>query len=269
MIEREAKKVINLIRHYSKNHSDVFVNFSGGRFSLGLLHLAKRALGTVKAIYIDSTISIPESRQYVREITNELGAELIVIKREDLDLWYLVKRWGFPSRRGRWCKREFKMIPLRLFNQSVGGNPLHLTGTTMDGSTARKIVWSIRGKYYFNYFIHSFVLHPILQWNKEIINEYTEKHQLRINPAYSIYGRSVDCYYCPFVPYKEYFRKLVEFHPELFQRIVEAEKSLRKKDAAAFYLGKGKKLYASSLAYDLYSGFREENHSLNKSLKSG
>jgi len=257
-----AEEVIRLIRDYAGRSDHVFVNFSGGKYSLVLLHLALRALREVKALYVDTTITLPECNEYVKGLCQDWGVELVIVRREDIDFWGLVKRKGFPTPRLRWCMKELKFIPLKLLNKSVGGNCLHLTGTTMSESSKRREVYSIRGAYYLNYIIGSYVLQPILTWNEKIVNKYIEKHRLPVNPCYSLYGNEGNCYYCPHIKSREYYLKLAKTHPKLFSNIVEAEKNLRS-GGAAIYLGKGKLLYLSRL-------FSEESSAIaRKSSKSG
>ena len=241
-----TEKVINLIRDYASCSNDTVVDFSGGKCSLVVLHLASRALRDVKAVYVDTTISLPECNEYVEDVCDAWGVTLILVKREDTDFWGLVRRKGFPTPRRRWCMRELKFVPLKLFNKSNGGECLHLTGTMMSESTERRKVYTIRGTYYFNYTIGSSVLQPILTWNEKMVDEYMEKHKLPVNPSYALYGGGGNCYYCPHIRRREYYLKLAKTHPKLFHNIVKAEKDLRS-GGAAIYLGRGKLLYISKL----------------------
>jgi len=239
-------ETIDLIREYTNKDTEAFVDFSGGRYSLVLLHLALRALGKAKAVYVDTTISLPECSEFVERICDEWGVELLVIRREDINFWELVKRRGFPHRRFRWCMEEFKSIPLRIFNESFEGHVLHLAGTSMYESSLRKKVYSIRGKYHYNYSIRCYVLHPMLKWTEEMVYDYIEAHDLQINPCYEKYYGSGNCYYCPFVASLTYYSRLAAYQPKLFSKIVEAEKAMRK-GGAAIYLGRGKVLHRSKL----------------------
>lgn len=241
-----TEKIVDQMRSFADNSNDVCIDFSGGKYSLVLLHLAHRAFKEVKAVYVDTTQTIPECGEYVKKISNEWGTELTIIRRKDTDFWALVKRKGFPHVRFRWCMKELKSIPLRLFNESNGGDYLHFTGTNIGKSSERKKVYDIRGTYHFNYSISSYVFHPLLDWNDQMVNEYIGKHRLQKNPCYSIYGQGGNCYYCPYIRSKEYYLKLAKFHPQLFENIVKAEKTMRNK-GAAIYLGKGKLLYVSKL----------------------
>ncbi|MEM2514698.1 MAG: phosphoadenosine phosphosulfate reductase family protein [Candidatus Bathyarchaeia archaeon] len=239
------QSVKNIIKKFAGRH-EVFVDFSGGRYSLVLLHLVLECVKNVKAVYIDTTITLPECNEYVNEICDKWGVNLITIKREDTDFWQLVKKRGFPHRRFRWCMQELKSIPLKMFNEYIGNDCLHLTGTTIHESRMRKKIYEIRGIYHFNYSINSYVLHPILYWTPEMVNKYIKKHNLPINPCYSLYGSGGNCYYCPFIRDINYYLNLAKLRPKLFQHIIEAEESMRK-GGAAIYLGRGKRVYVKDL----------------------
>jgi len=208
--------------------------------------MVSRIQKEVKAIYIDTTQALPECNEYVKDLCNDWGVNLTIVKRRDADFWSLVKRWGFPHVRFRWCMREVKTVPLKLFNEHSGGDFLHLTGTNIGKSSVRGRVYGIRGNHYFNRNIGAYVFHPILSWDEQMANEYIEKHDILVNPCYSTYGQGGNCYYCPFVKSKEYYLKLSKIHPELFSNIVAAEKGMRNK-GAAIYLGNGKLLHISKL----------------------
>ena len=244
MIIDETIKVID--KYVNKTNCETVVDFSGGRYSLVLLHIVSRILKDFKVVYIDTTISLPECNSFVEDICDKMGLDLIVIRRTDTDFWELVKRRGFPHRRFRWCMREFKSIPLKLFNESYDGEILHIVGTSMYESSFRRKVYSIRGPYHYNYSISSYVLHPLLKWTEEMIYEYMKKHGLQLNPCYEKYYSSGNCYYCPFISSLTYYIRLATLQPKLFYKIVEAEKSMRK-GGGAIYVGKGKVLHLSSL----------------------
>jgi phosphoadenosine phosphosulfate reductase len=238
---------LKTIQKYSNNGMDIVVNFSGGRYSLVLLHLVLRALGKAKVVYVDTTISLPECNEFVTEICDCWGVDLIVLKRKDVDFWDLVKRRGFPHHRFRWCMKEFKSVPLRLFSESFDGKLLHIVGTSKHESSFRKKVYDIRGMYHYNYSIKAFCLHPLLDWTEEMVYKYLEDHHIPLNPCYEKYYGSGNCYYCPFISSLLYYSKLASLQPKLFAKIVEAEKAMRK-GGGAIYLGKGKVLHLGKLA---------------------
>jgi 3'-phosphoadenosine 5'-phosphosulfate sulfotransferase (PAPS reductase)/FAD synthetase len=148
--------------------------------------------------------------------------------------------------------REFKSVPLRLFNEAFDGEILHLVGTSMYESSFRKKIYSVRGMYHYNYSIRSYVLHPMLNWTEDMIYDYIEAYGLRLNPCYEKYYHSGNCYYCPYITSLIYYCRLAELQPLLFSKIVEAEKEMRNK-GAAIYLGKGRTLHLSMFASFLKS----------------
>jgi len=250
-LEYYEQKALKVISKYTSFHKNIFVDISGGRCSTVALHLTMRASNHVTALYIDTTQSLPESKEYVRSICKQFGVKLIILRRMDVDFWSVVTKRGFPRRRLRWCMKEFKSIPLRLFNLYLSNyvsssNILHITGTTINESSERRKIYALRGLYHYNNHICSFVLHPILDWRKEVVIEYLKKYGIPECPTYKLYGTDGGCYYCPFIRDVKYYKLLKERHPELFQRIVLAEKSMRNKSAAV-YLGVGRKLYLSRL----------------------
>lgn len=242
----DTKEIIQQLRDYSEHFDNIFINFSGGKDSLIILHLATKALKEVQVVYVDTTMAFPECNEYVRKLCDEWGVELLVLKRRDTDFWGLVERWGFPHTRFRWCMQEMKSLPLMFFNLVRNEQNLHVTGTTIGKSSVRREVYSIREMYYFNQKIGSYVFHPILDWDERTAERYRERYKLPMNPCYSIYGQGGNCYYCPYIKSKEYYLKLAKLHPELFRNIVEAEKRMRH-GGAAIYLKKGEVLHLSKL----------------------
>jgi len=241
---------LNLMHKYANNGLEPVVDFSGGRYSLVLLHLASKIFKQVTAVYVDTTISLPECDEFVKDTCDDWGIDLKILKRKDLDFWGLVKRWGFPGRRIRWCMKEFKSLPLRLYNESKGGDILHIVGTSMYESSTRRRVYSVRGKYHYNFSVNSFSLLPLMKWTEEMIYEYLDKNNLQINPCYEKYYGSGNCYYCPFITSLTYYKRLLDLQPKLFAKIVDAEKSMKNK-GGAIYKGKGKVLHLSKLAKHL------------------
>jgi len=234
-------ETVRAIQKYSSKYEETVVDFSGGRYSVVLLHLVLRALGEAKVAYIDTTISLPECDRFVNEVCDAWGVDLIILKRKDVDFWGLVKKRGFPHRRFRWCMKEFKSVPLRLFNQAYDA-PLHLTGTSKHESSFRKKIYNVRGMFHYNYSIRSFVLHPLLDWTETMIYDYIEKNHLPLNPCYKEYYGSGNCYYCPFISSLLYYTNLARLQHNLFLKIVDAEKAM-KKGGGAVYVGKGRVLH--------------------------
>jgi phosphoadenosine phosphosulfate reductase len=241
-----VEESLDIFKHYIDGDKQTVVNFSGGRYSMVLLHLASRVLKDVNAIYVDTTITLPECDDFVKEICDDWGINLKIIKRRDTNFWEMVKNWGFPGRRIRWCMKEFKSNPLRLYNESINDDVLHIVGTSMHESSTRERIYSVRGKYHYNFNINSYILMPLINWTEDMIYKYIKDNNLPINPCYDKYYGGGNCYYCPFISSITYYRKLLELQPDLFYKIVDAEEAMRNK-GAAIYSGKGKVMHLSKL----------------------
>ena len=102
----------------SKNRT-IHCFFSGGRDSALTCYLAKQVAQRrgwrFVLVHIDTTISIRQTREYIRRYAEWLGAELTVIRPEKTFREYAEKfgMWpGLYPQRFRWCYRHLKLQPL-------------------------------------------------------------------------------------------------------------------------------------------------------------
>lgn len=214
-----------------------YVSFSGGKDSLVVLHrMLKEWDKNFDVIYIDTSIALPECNEYVSKICKEWNLNLIVLKPEK-DFWEHVKTSGFPRTvfPYRWCVEALKMRPLKKFLKDKQGS-LEALGIRKLESNDRKeryketIYWDERGGIWRYY--------PILYWTDDQINNYIKSHNLPVNPCYAIYGENGSCYFCPFIKRPKYYLTLRKNHPELFNKIIEAEKTMKKGGSALWKKGK-------------------------------
>jgi len=222
------KEALQFLGRFSEKRNK-FVSWSGGLDSTVVLHLALRAWNDFTTIFIDTGITIPETLQYVEKMSKEWGLNLVILKPK-IDFWDYVKRNGFPMIKVLWCQRKLKMEPLRDFYRTVPGHKIQAIGIRKAESTMRK------HRYNSKIMLHSKIkdvsaIHPILDWNKRDVLAYCKKHGIPQNPSYRYYSTS-GCYYCPFIRNKRHYLVLRMRHPELFQKIVEAEDAMRNKGTA-------------------------------------
>ena len=205
-----------------------FVFWSGGKDSTVALHLALRAWGlNLQVIFVDTGITLPETLEYIQKLTEEWSLNLTVLKPE-IDFWDYVAKAGFPIVKALWCRRYLKMIPIRKFTKKRRGWKIQVLGIRKAESYTRKKAW-----YYQKPFMRAirmpftYNLYPILNWSDRQVDDYIERFQIPKNPAYQIYGSS-GCYFCPFVKNPRHYLMLKQHHPDLFEKIVEAELVMRK-----------------------------------------
>ncbi|MFX1521177.1 MAG: phosphoadenosine phosphosulfate reductase family protein [Promethearchaeota archaeon] len=96
--------------------------FSGGKDGIAtLIYLnqkAKKLNKDLMAIYIDTTVGLPENTKYVKSVCKYLDTNLTVVKPKK-DYFTLVKEWGIPSFKYRWCCRELKIKPIEDYLKKV------------------------------------------------------------------------------------------------------------------------------------------------------
>jgi len=205
------------------------VSFSGGRDSLVVLHMAWRKNPNIPVVYVDTTLTLPECNEYVEWLADEWGLNLIKASRLSFyhgeDFWYWVHRKRFfPTMKYRWCLKLFKIDVLRILT-SLHGIDSMMLGVKLSDNPRRKI-WENHPRTDPSLGVTREL--PILRWTHSQVNAYIRKHKLPVNPCYRRFGHSGNCYYCPFMRNIKYYIRLRRWHPELFEKIVEAEEKLGK-----------------------------------------
>jgi 3'-phosphoadenosine 5'-phosphosulfate sulfotransferase (PAPS reductase)/FAD synthetase len=222
----------------------IYSLFSGGRDSLVVLHMSKTVsehLGLkLMTLHVDTTVSTPGNLEYVKEVCNDLGVNLVVLRPEQ-DFFRLVKKWGFPTATRRWCCYHLKIAPLKVFFSGLDtSKALLVDGIRAEESWRRKefpkLAWHKHFKC-LNY-------HPIFEWTKKDVLRYIEEMDLKENPLYNKLPRVTECW-CTAFKTVEQFKILKDNWPELFQKFVEAEASLKTKGSALFR--NGKRIYLKDL----------------------
>ena len=112
------------------------------------------------------------STQYVKEIAKEIGVynKLKIVKREDLDFFVCLGKWGIPLLgKYRWCLYQFKIKMIEKHASTI-----QVTGIRRsEGHWRRKIkpVDSLR-------VTKSISINPILDWSKKQVIEYSEPDEI-------------------------------------------------------------------------------------------
>jgi len=204
-----------------------FVFWSGGKDSTVALHLALKFWKTPKVVFIDTGITLPETLSYVQKLADEWSLNLTVLKPE-IDFWEYVAENGFPIIKALWCRRLLKITPIKNFLKKHRGWKVQVLGIRKAESNVRRNAW-----YYRKPFMRhtkmpfTYNLLPILNWTDQQVDEYIRRARIPVNPSYRIYGTS-GCYFCPFISNPRHYLALKRIHPELFDKIVKAEKVMRK-----------------------------------------
>jgi len=210
------------------------VSFSGGRDSLVVLHQAIQEDPNIPVVFVDTTITLPESLEYIKWLADEWGLNLHIYKPRHDFWWWLERKKIWPTKNMRWCLTKLKEQPFRQARRDLNLDG-YITGLRRKESLRRhawaKKSWHKISRYW--------LINPILDWSHEDVRRYIKKHNLPINPCYKLYGWS-ECWYCPYMG-KATAIKIYTRHPEFAEKIMEYEKRI----GASFYFHK--KVYISEL----------------------
>lgn len=218
--EKEAREKVKELIKYAQP----YVLFSGGKDSLVSLDIVREASEEVgkkvRAVHVDTTISLPDNLSYVEKVCKLLKVELIIVRPEKSYEELAIKK-GFPTVGRRWCCYELKVKPLKNFFSKQ-----HELSVIFDGVRANE---SPRRKEYSRLSYHKLlrhvVFHPILHWTELDVSDYIVRHSLPVNPIYHKgFRRASDCL-CPAFKSLKDFLLLRQHYPELFNKLMELEKN--------------------------------------------
>jgi 3'-phosphoadenosine 5'-phosphosulfate sulfotransferase (PAPS reductase)/FAD synthetase len=218
----------------------VFALFSGGKDSLCSMVYTKEVVEAygveceLRALHVDTGISLPGVKDYVREVCSEIGIELIVVRPEKTFEEY-VERFGIPNWYRRWCCSYLKIEPIKRYLMAVDGDKLLVDGV-------RRAESSKRSKYAIMYWYIRFpcpTVSPILYWTDEGVRSFIRARRLPVNPVYNVLNKSGECM-CGAHSSEKEFLLIKEHYPEFFRRLIEIEG--RAKTGYTYIFKDGKRL---------------------------
>ncbi|MCG7840648.1 MAG: phosphoadenosine phosphosulfate reductase family protein [Methanomassiliicoccales archaeon] len=87
------------------------VSFSGGKDSLACLLLTREAGLDLPIFFIDTGLEFPETVEYVHQLKQELGLNLVIGKADDEAFFGNLEFFGPPGKDYRWCCKTNKLGP--------------------------------------------------------------------------------------------------------------------------------------------------------------
>ena len=207
------KKIFDAYKRYRKKLDCFHVAFSGGKDSVVLLDLVKKALpksGFV-VVFGDTGMEFPDTYVVVDKIEEQCRSERIEFYRAEShfkpeESWRL---FGPPSRVLRWCCSVHKSAPQTLKLREVLGKNDYV-GMDFVGVRAHESV--SRADYDYERHgtkqkgQHSF--NAILEWTSAEIWLHTYANKLQINNAYKTGNQRAGCLFCPMSAKTDYLKKL-------------------------------------------------------------
>jgi phosphoadenosine phosphosulfate reductase len=256
---QKVEKALNLIKKAGRG-KDSYVFFSGGKDSLAVLSLAKKALSGVEAIHVDTTVSIPKNLKYVRSVCKELGVKLHIVRPEKTFFELAVEK-GFPTFRRRWCCDYLKLRPVKKFMCTRNPNRVCFDGQRREESVRRETLPLRQWRDYLGCYLY----HPILDWTREDVEDYLKQEGLPINPLYAEgFRRAPECW-CGLYKSPEEFLLLKSRYPDFFSSLLKLENSMHN-GGSLLYCG-GRRVYLRDL--DKQECVQHEQGELRASLKRG
>ncbi len=201
-LERNA---IRTIRQHAHDRPIANVSFSGGKDSMAVYTLAKKA-GVTDAFFIDTGIEFPETVEFVRS----MGVTIIP---KSTDFWQAAEKAGPPGKDNRWCCKFLKQNPLKTVLAQTGpcvtvqGNRWYESWNRADLEEA---VQNPLNPLQLN-------ISPIRNWRALEVFLYLWWQKVPINPLYEQGIERIGCYLCPAMLESEY-ELLREIHPEIARR---------------------------------------------------
>ncbi len=207
-----TKKIYDVYQRY-KNKLDCFhVAFSGGKDSIVLLELVKRALprSSFLVVFGDTGMEFPDTYDVVKTVEQQCKDDGIAFYRAQShfkpeESW---KLFGPPSRVLRWCCSVHKSVPQTLKIREILGKKdykeLVFVGVRASESVTRSEYeyeidgLKIKGQKSYN---------AILEWSSAEIWLYMYANNLLINRAYILGNQRVGCAYCPMSLKTDYIKK--------------------------------------------------------------
>jgi len=217
--------------------------FSGGKDSLVSTHLVMSELEDLDiqkyVAFVDTTIMIPIAEPFVKDVCNQFGWNLKILRPEVTFEEKVRTGMPMPTMHRRWCCHELKLKPIANFVKDLRPQRAEVTGLRREESIRRRKLPEL-------YYLKKSCVWkyaPLIDWSEKEVNTYIRQQNLPMPPHYRL-GIPETCL-CGCFSSKKIMMRVKAQYPELFQKFVELEKNF-KKGGAAFYF-QNQPVYAKDL----------------------
>jgi len=208
--------------------------FSGGRDSALACYIARQVAQRrhwgFRLVHIDATVSIKQTREYVKQYAEWLGAELITIRPKKTFREYAEKFGMWPSlypQRFRWCYRYLKLQPLaKYICQECRRGDIIVMGV-------RKNESKFRDRFYTSTFferdydgVKTRVWAPLLHIGEPVLTKLLEKFKIPRNPVWR-FGFSGECLCLAGMPLHR-VALILRYFPEEREMLLEIDDAINR-----------------------------------------
>jgi len=196
--EKAIRFVRETIEKLGKQIEYKAVSFSGGKDSVVVSYLVRKALGSngILHIFANTTLENPDTLNFVEDFAN--NERIFLLKAEPQQSFLkLVDKALLPSRIHRWCCTALKIAPIeKLLRQILEPRAkiLMFDGIRHEESSRRKKYESVELK---SKIALQIIARPILKWSTLEEWIYILSNQIPINDSYKYGMRRVGCSLCP------------------------------------------------------------------------
>jgi 3'-phosphoadenosine 5'-phosphosulfate sulfotransferase (PAPS reductase)/FAD synthetase len=236
MMSFEADELIRQAINRHRGH--IAVNWSGGRDSTAVLHMALKEDPQIIVIFENTLCESGETWRYIRMLAREWNLNLHITKPEKT-FWQCVREYGLPTIRGTdnvshspKCCQYLKERPGDAMKKKLG-IVAYFTGLMKEESHQRFLTltrYDTGGKShdeiafcaqrYYKKSTNEWAYHPIANWPSEDVDQYYKDNNLPINQFYvkwgGLYKRS-GCLLC--TAYSSWEDRLSISHPFAYRRL--------------------------------------------------
>ena len=191
---KRAKAEHELREALVKNKLPVTVSFSGGKDSLVVLDLLSSITKDFTAIFIDTGLEHPQTRDYVSRLASQRGVRLLTAPADDaFDESF--PTFGPPAKDFRWCCKVCKLAPAtKIIQDEFPEGTVTVEGNRRLESFSRAYTELVQE----NPFVPGqTILNPIRDWTALDVWLYIIWRDLPYNPLYDEDIERVGCWMCP------------------------------------------------------------------------
>lgn len=212
MMEKEA--ILFIQKNCDKEGFSL--SFSGGKDSIVLYSLAKRAEIKLFPFYACTGIDPPEVVKFIKQNYSEV---IFVKPKKSFFAMIPEKGKGFPTAHRRWCCAQLKSKPLTAYVKEHNITRRFLVGIRAEESTRR------RGRGRIDKYAGNVLFKPIFYWQEWMIWDYIENYNLQYCSLYDEGFDRLGCCVCPFILGKRQERAKKKW-PQIYKAFEKAMEKL-------------------------------------------